>query len=92
MRLNDKSAKEMYVGIGNIQSEIGIIKEKCTSMEKHLGIINGRLNKHADEIKCVQVKQEGFQMKMWILLLVGGGAGGIIGTIITRVLMSGVGV
>ncbi len=72
----------MVVNVNDIKIRTKVIETKVISIEKHLEIQNGRLNKHADEIKDLQVQDANFKGQASVLLLVGGGAGGLIGALI----------
>ena len=91
IRLNDKSVKELIKTTYDIHGKVSAIEIKCANMEKHLETINGRLNKHAGEISDLQIEQGGIKVRMWLIFIIGSGIGGIVGTLITKFIVTGVG-
>ena len=82
IRILDSDVKAMVCNINDIKIRTKVIETKVNAIEKHLETQNGRLNKHSDEIKTLQVTDANFKGQASVLLLVGGGVGGLIGGVI----------
>lgn len=91
MRLADAEIKKMYQKVGDIHTDVAVIKKQVDTIEEHLKVQNGRLTTHAKSIQKIEISQTELKTRMWILLLVGSSGGGFIGYILGSVLLPLVG-
>ena len=84
MATSVKYDNDLMNTIMEIHFSVGVIEEKCSNMEEHLKVQNGRLNKHAESISKISGAQKVIQTKMWILFVLIGGVGGLVGGIIVN--------
>ena len=90
MRVADRDIKGLIQKVNEIHTKTRVIEEKCKSMDKHLEIQNNRLNKHAADIGDIKITQENLKVRMYLVLFIGAGLGGTIGSVITKFVLGGI--
>jgi len=85
LRVNDRDIKCMVQKVNEIHTKVAVIETKCTNMENQLNTQSSRLTSHANAIKGIQLEQAEIRAKMWLLMVVSGSGGGLIGYIIGKV-------
>lgn len=87
MKINDKDVKKLIGTCNETNVSIARIEEQIDNIEEHLGVQNNRLGKHATKIGQMQLDINTLDTRMWVLLFVGGTAGGLIGSFITKLVI-----
>lgn len=86
VRINDKDVKDLVVCVGDINVKLGVIQEKCANMESFLENQNTRLCKQEGSITKLCIEQEGIKTKIWILVFVGSLIGGVVVSVLSKVI------
>jgi len=84
--MNDHSVKDMYVKISDIHGDVKAMKQHLKDLDDHTKAQNGRLNVHSKSINELNIGQTELKSRMWVLLLVGSGLGGLAGGLIIKFL------
>lgn len=81
MRINDKDIKNLVLDVSSIKGDMKVISERLSNIDEHLAMQNSRLNKHAGNIQgnCNDITD--LKVRIWLIGVIGAGAGGLLGTI-----------